>query len=102
MFAAIGEWSFDHRWIVLAGSLLLLIGALFAAFLAVSQLMINSNPWGLWIVGPLIALAAALFIASQVGQRFARAQMHELRNLINTELAPSHPAQARGDVESAR
>jgi len=28
MFAAIGGWSFDHRWIVLATSLLLLLGAL--------------------------------------------------------------------------
>ena len=39
MFAAIGAWSFDHRWIVLAGSLLLLVGALSAA----SQVRIDNS-----------------------------------------------------------
>ncbi len=39
MFAAVGAWSFDHRWIVLAGSLLLLVGALIAA----SQVRVDSS-----------------------------------------------------------
>jgi hypothetical protein len=55
----------------------LLMGTMgtFAGVLGFAQWMIGMRPWGLWILGGLCALAAALYFTAQFGQKLGARQM---------------------------
>lgn len=55
----------------------LLIGtmATFAGVFGFAQWMIGMRPWGLWILGGLGVLAAALYFTAQFGQKLGARQM---------------------------
>jgi hypothetical protein len=55
----------------------LLTGSLgtFTGVLGFAQWMIGLRPWGLWIFGGLAALAAALYLTAQFGQKLGARQM---------------------------
>jgi hypothetical protein len=55
----------------------LLMGTLgiFAGVFGFAQWMIGMRPWGLWILGGLMFLAAALYVTAQFGQKLGARQM---------------------------
>ena len=59
----------------LYGYLLLGCAGAFAAILGFVQSMIGMRPWGLWILGGLLVLAAALYFTAQFGQKLGARQM---------------------------
>lgn len=64
------------------------VGALacFAATWAAAQATMKHAPSALWVTAACVAIAAALWWASRVGQRLAQAQMAELRALVEAAL----------------
>jgi hypothetical protein len=55
----------------------LLIGTMgiFVGVFGFAQWMIGMQPWGLWILGGLMVLAAALYLTAQFGQKLGARQM---------------------------
>lgn len=69
----------------------------FGLMFAVSQVFIGHSAWLALVLSALFLLAAlGLYIASQVGQRLARAQMDELQDIVRGALASLHPAPSGG------
>jgi hypothetical protein len=72
-----------HVWTMYAcGALIAGLGALFAAMLGWSQMLVDEAPWGLWAAAALGLCVAALWFGAQVGQRLASAQTDELRGHV--------------------
>lgn len=59
---------------------------LFGSCFAVAQMLLTEAAWAWWVVGAAIALAAAIWYASQVGQRLAWDQMRTLRDILEHAL----------------
>jgi hypothetical protein len=59
----------------LYGYLLIGMMALFTGVLGFAQWMIGMPPWGLWILGGLALVAAALYVTAQFGQKLGARQM---------------------------
>jgi hypothetical protein len=72
-----------HVWTMYAcGALMAGLGALFAAMLGWSQVLVDEAPWGLWAAGALAVCVVGLWVGAQVGQRLASAQTEELRGHV--------------------
>jgi len=62
-------WSLFLYGYLMVGTL-----GLFAAVLGFSQWLIGKQPWGLWILGALLAVAAGLYLVAQFGQKLGARQ----------------------------
>jgi len=72
-----------HVWTMYACAAMVAgLGALFAAMLGWSQVLVDESPWGLWAASGLAGVVAVLWIGAQVGQRLASAQTDELRSEV--------------------
>jgi hypothetical protein len=60
---------------------------LFALLFAGAQAMMGASTWPLWIAGGMALGQLAIWWASQVGQRLARAQMEALRGELDRAIA---------------
>ena len=58
---------------------LTLMGLMFG----MAQWMLKMEPWGLWFVPAGLVLIVLLYIASKIGQKLGREQMHQLRDLLD-------------------
>jgi hypothetical protein len=65
---------------------------LLAAGVAWAQLSMKSTPWAAGLAAAALLAALALWVASQVGQQLARAQMAELWAALEAALATQDPA----------
>jgi hypothetical protein len=50
----------------------------FAAILGCAQLVVATTPWGFWVVGGILILAAGLYLSAQLGQKFGAWQTFRL------------------------
>lgn len=66
----------------------LLIGSLgtFAGVFGFAQWMIGMRPWGLWILGGLGFLAAALYVTAQFGQKLGARQMFAIHQAYESAI----------------
>lgn len=58
----------------------------FAAILGFAQLVIETTPWGFWIVGGMLVIAAVLYISAQLGQKFGAWQTFRLHQAYQTAI----------------
>lgn len=56
----------------------------FAGALGWAQLVIGSQPWGLWVLGAMAALAGLLYLAAQFGQKLGAWQTFQLHQAYQT------------------
>jgi hypothetical protein len=66
----------------------LLIGSLgaFAGVFGFAQWMIGMRPWGLWILGGLVFLAATLYVTAQFGQKLGARQMFQIHQAYESAI----------------
>jgi len=64
----------------------LAIGTLgvFSASLGLVQYAMNRHPWGLWVTGGLIILAAAMYVIAQFGQKLGAQQMYMIHQIYES------------------
>jgi len=84
------------------GYLALSIAVLFSLVFALALSNSGGSPWTLAITGGAVVIMVLMWWASQVGQRLARAQMEELRQILETALSgepaePGEPAERRAE-----
>lgn len=79
-------WSLFLYGYLLAGSL-----GTFAGIFGFCQWMIGTKPWGLWILGGMIAVAVALYLTAQLGQKLGAWQTFLLHQAY--ESAIGHAAE---------
>lgn len=53
--------------------------AFFGFTLAISQWLLQTNPWGLWVGLAALALLLGVYVAAHLGQQWSADQMHKLR-----------------------
>lgn len=58
----------------------------FAAILGFAQLVIETTPWGFWIVGGMLVVAAVLYVSAQLGQKFGAWQTFRLHQAYQTAI----------------
>lgn len=73
------------------GYLALSIAVLFWLVFALALSNSGGSPWTLTITGGALVTMALMWWASQVGQRLARAQMEELRQILEAALSGEAP-----------
>lgn len=73
-----------------ATSVALAIGC---AMFGISQWMVDSEPWGLYLIPVGVVFSALVYGASYVGQGLGALQMQELRSLVERAIARDDDAQ---------
>jgi hypothetical protein len=73
----------------------LLVGSVgtFAAIFGFCQRALGALPWGLWLAGAMLVLAAAFYLIAQFGQKLAAWQTFQLHQAY--EAAVGKPAEVR-------
>jgi hypothetical protein len=66
---------------------------MFAGILGCAQLFIGATPWGLWVTAATAIIAALLYLAAQLGQRFGAWQTFQLHQAY--ENAVGRPTEIR-------
>ena len=56
------------------GYMMLGLLAIFSGAFGVSQLLIHTTPWGLWVLGAVTAAAVLLYLGSRVGMKLGAGQ----------------------------
>ena len=67
---------------IMLAYLVIAVLSFFSVILGASQQMIDSNPWGYWLLAIWALLAALVWCSSKLGQRLADDEMRELRSLV--------------------
>lgn len=60
----------------------ILVAAAFGGMLALSQMMLNQSPWGMWAVAGGVLGLVCMYVLSQMGRRFAAEQTVQLMRLV--------------------
>jgi hypothetical protein len=79
--------------VFLYGYLLSGLIGMFAGILGCAQLFIGATPWGLWVTAATAIIAALLYLAAQLGQKFGAWQTFQLHQAY--ENAVGRPTEIR-------
>ncbi|MCU0659074.1 MAG: hypothetical protein MUF64_28600 [Polyangiaceae bacterium] len=85
-------------WTLFAFSYLFLVTMLLLSLCFAGALVMSGAtgvPWPLWVSGGALVVMALLWVASQVGQRWAQGQMAELRGALESAVEACEGAPAR-------
>lgn len=77
-------WSLFLYGYLITGTL-----ATFAGCIGLVEVMIDHTPWGLWVLGLMIAAAAALYITAQFGQKLGARQTYQLHMAYESAIGSS-------------
>lgn len=58
----------------------------FAGILGAAQLLTDSYPWGFWVVGAMVLVAAVLYLGAQLGQKLGAWQTFQLHQAYETAI----------------
>lgn len=72
--------SFVYAYLILASA------ALFSGILGMCQWCIGQTPWGLWILGVALTIAAGLYISAQMGQKLGAQQTFQLHRVYEAAI----------------
>lgn len=59
---------------------------IFSGVLGFSQMMIKTDPWGLWVLGSMALLAALLYLSGRLGQKFGARQTFQLHQAYHAAM----------------
>lgn len=65
----------------------------FSLVLGVSQQILESTPWGYWLVPLWGLIALGLWVGSRIGQGLSRSEMETMMALVESGLAEAKPAE---------
>ncbi len=74
-------WSLFLYGYLITGSL-----AVFSGILGFAQLTVGGRPWGLWLFGTVVAIAAGLYLLAQFGQKLGAAQTYRLHQIYESAM----------------
>ena len=60
---------------------------MFSGILGCAQLFVKTSPWGFWVLGAMVAIAALLYLSAQLGQKLGAWQTCQLHQAYQAAAA---------------